>query len=414
MRKIIFLFAISLLSFTNNLIAQLTGCTDSKAINYNALATINDGSCVYELDTITPILSINLDNVISETSGLIQWNDQVWTHNDSGCDPIIYALDTLTGNIIQSLPLAGTSNVDWEEICQDNDFIYVGDFGNNINGNRTDLKILRVSKNSILINDPIIDTIHFSYSNQTDFTATGANSTDFDCEAFIVSEDSIFLFTKQWLSEKTSVYELSKTPGTHIATLKSTFDVKGLITGSVSIDSKNLLALCGYSKTLQPFIYLLYDFNGSDFFSANKRKVIVSLPFHQVEGITTTNGLKYYISNEYFPQLNTLQKLHILDLTTFLDAYISASLADSQIKMKNSLSVYPNPATHSVTFRADNFNTIPHDIIITDLTGRALMVFVKDESEIAVDVSNLSNGIYIYTIMERNHTIKTGKLIIVR
>ena len=42
------------------------------------------------------------------------------------------------------------------------------------------------------------------------------------------------------------------------------------------------------------------------------------------------------------------------------------------------------------------------------------MVFVKDESEIAVDVSNLSNGIYIYTIMERNHTIKTGKLIIVR
>jgi hypothetical protein len=60
-------------------------------------------------------------------------------------------------------------NTDWEEISQDSSYIYVGDFGNNYQGNRTDLHILRIEKKSFLLNQPIIDTISFSYSNQTDF-----------------------------------------------------------------------------------------------------------------------------------------------------------------------------------------------------------------------------------------------------
>jgi len=85
---------------------------------------------------------------------------------------------------------------------QDKDYLYVGDFGNNLNGNRTDLKILRIRKNSVLVNPLKIDTINFSYSNQTNFTPTGTNNTDFDCEAFIVASDSIYLFTKQWISKR--------------------------------------------------------------------------------------------------------------------------------------------------------------------------------------------------------------------
>src|SRR5690606_30715450 len=117
--------------------------------------------------------------------------------------------------VIQTYNLQSISNTDWEEISQDEDYFYIGDFGNNGHGNRTDLHILRISKAS-LADEPIIDTIHFSYNNQTDFTGTEPNATDFDCEAMIISQDSIYLFTKQWLSQNSAIYALSKTPGSQV------------------------------------------------------------------------------------------------------------------------------------------------------------------------------------------------------
>ena len=252
--------------------AQIYGCKDPLANNFNSSATHNDGSCTYNPVSISTAESFNLAGNLLETSGLIAWNNYIWTHNDSD-DLNIYKLDTLNGNIIQSIPLSGVTNTDWEEISQDHDFVYVGDFGNNQSGNRTDLKILRIDKNSILAGSPLIEIINFSYSNQTSFTSAGSNNTDFDCEAFIVSADSIFLFTKQWISQKTSVYSLPKTPGSHIANLKSTFDVQGLITGATYLETKKLIVLSGYTKELQPFVELLYDFDGYSFFSGNKRKI---------------------------------------------------------------------------------------------------------------------------------------------
>lgn len=197
--------------------------------------------------------------------------------------------------MILLIPIA--VNTDWEEISQDDTYIYVGDFGNNANGNRTDLNILRISKSS-LTTSLVIDTINFSYSLQSDFTATGSKNTDFDCEAFIVDADSIYLFTKEWVSKQTSVYAIPKTLGTFIANYKSAFDVQGMITGATYMETEKLVALCGYNATMQPFIYLLFDFNNDDFFSGNKRKLSLDIPLHQVEGIATEDGLTFYVTNE--------------------------------------------------------------------------------------------------------------------
>jgi hypothetical protein len=73
--------------FTPNLKAQTCGGTDPKAANYNSSSSYYHGSCVYNLDTISPTSSFNLDTILSETSGLIKWNNQIWTHNDNGGDP---------------------------------------------------------------------------------------------------------------------------------------------------------------------------------------------------------------------------------------------------------------------------------------------------------------------------------------
>lgn len=45
---------------------------------------------------IDPVLITTLDEVVSETSGLIIYNNKVWTHNDSGGDPKLYRIDLLT------------------------------------------------------------------------------------------------------------------------------------------------------------------------------------------------------------------------------------------------------------------------------------------------------------------------------
>ena len=304
--------------------AQLAGCTDTLAKNYNPSAILNDGSCVYENTKITPVFSIMLSDTLRETSGLVYFDNQLWTHNDD-TDANIYALDTI-GKIKRRYPLSGLKNTDWEEISQDSAYFYIGNFGNNVSGVRKDLQILRIEKFSLKANNPQIDTIAFRYSNQVDFTRSKANTTDFDCEAFIVSKDSIYLFTKQWTGKKTALYVLPKLPGNYTAQFKSDFNVNGLITGATYLEERKLIALCGYSKQLKPFLYLLYDFKSNDFFSGNKRKIGLALPYHQVEGITTKNGLQYYITNEHFrlkPIINTPQQLHQLDLNLLLQSYLN-------------------------------------------------------------------------------------------
>ena len=303
--------------------AQISGCTDPLSKNYNSLATINDGSCAYVSVKIKPKYSIKLNALLKETSSLIHSDSLLWTSNDN-TETVLYGMNT-KGVIQNKMQLKNVTNTDWEEISQDSDFIYIGDFGNNLTGNRKDLQILRIEKKSLNTEKQKIDTLSFSYSNQKDFKTNKANATNFDCEAFIVSGENIYLFTKQWKERKTSIYQIPKLPGKHIAQLKESYDVDGLVTSATFLPEKKLLVLAGYSRFLSPFVYLFYDYNGSDFFSGNKRKINISLPLHQVEGITTQDGLHYYLTNENFsrrPLINIPQQLHHFDLSAFLGNYL--------------------------------------------------------------------------------------------
>ena len=292
---------------------------DPLAKNFDPNTTENNGSCVYASVKIRAKSSLVLNDSLTETSGLIVFDNLFWTHNDDH-DNTIYGLDS-NGKIQKKIKLEKVKNNDWEEISQDSSYIYIGDFGNNFQGNRKNLHLLRIEKKSFLLNKPLIDTISFSYSNQTDFNIQKENSTDFDCEAFVVSQDSIYLFSKQWKQNKTTVYVLPKIPGKHIAKLKETLDVRGLITGATLVTSGKGIVLCGYSEMLQPFLYLLNDYKNNDFSRANKRKIRLPLPFRQIEGIATLDGLLFYVTNESFirkPFVNVPQQIHKFDLSSYL------------------------------------------------------------------------------------------------
>lgn len=315
MKKAILFF----LLYITSTYSQISGCTDALAKNFNQNATTNDGSCVYAPTKIKPQTSLKLSDSLRETSGLIAFDHLLWTHNDDH-DTTIYGLDS-NGKIQKKVQLEKVKNNDWEEISQDSCYIFIGDFGNNFQGNRKDLHLLRIEKKSFLLNQPVIDTISFSYSNQTDFSIQKENTTDFDCEAFVVSKDSIYLFTKQWSQNKTSVYVLPKIPGKHIAQLKETLNVDGLITGATLSSSGKGIVLCGYSEMLQPFLYLLNDYKNNKSSTGNQRKIKLLLAFHQIEGIATEDDKLFYLTNESFirkPFVNVPQQMHTVDLSSYL------------------------------------------------------------------------------------------------
>ena len=75
MRKIFLLYFFGIISAYG----QISGCTDPLSKNYNPNATINDGTCLYNNVKIKPEYSIRLSDSIKETSGLIAFDNLLWT-----------------------------------------------------------------------------------------------------------------------------------------------------------------------------------------------------------------------------------------------------------------------------------------------------------------------------------------------
>jgi hypothetical protein len=304
--------------------AQLPGCMDPASSNYNPLATISDGSCIYPDGAVSlkNLKKVVLPNTINEVSGMAFINGKLYGHNDSGGQPAIYEIDTTNGSIVKTITLQGATNIDWEDITQDVDFVYVGDFGNNESGNRTDLKIYRFPKSAIAnitgasgtIPASDITIINFRYEDQTDFNPNPPNNTRYDCESVIYDNGQLHLFTKNWISNYTVHYILSANPlsGMQIAMRKDSLNTQGtLITSAIKINAQTI-ALLGYEVTGYPsgaiwFISGFSDINHV-FIQGNKRKVdlgkIVDLigggGIGQIEGIALAGPERVLISNEFF------------------------------------------------------------------------------------------------------------------
>lgn len=342
--------------------------------------------------TLSPVYSIELSSQVPETSGLIFFQDGLLTHNDNS-DEQLYVIDTLNGAVLQTFSLNGTSNFDWEEVTQDSLYLYVGDFGNNA-GNRTDLHILRIEKSSLLEGTQAIDTIAFAYEDQTDFTASNQN-TAFDCEAFIAGTDSLFLFTKNWNDLSTVCYSVPNVPGNYLAQRKDSSAVNGLITGATYLPNKKVIILSGYSSLLQPFMYLLFDFEGTDFFSSFQQKINLSLNFNQIEGVATKDGLDVYLTNEYFSQsiITTQQKLHKFNLTPVLGDYLSGNNVLSE---SSDIRIFPNPAKDIVHIQ------VPKKSLSLEVRNSEgiLVKKARTRQDTDLDISELPNGRYFISITD--------------
>ena len=127
-----------------------------------------------------------LPSELNELSGLLCKNDKsLIGHNDSGSEPILYEFNIDEQILKRQVVITNINAIDWEDITEDDSFIYVGDFGNNL-GTRENLMIYKIAKNDFNSSDSIeAQIIYFNYPEQSDFTPS--NDHNFDCEAIILS-----------------------------------------------------------------------------------------------------------------------------------------------------------------------------------------------------------------------------------
>lgn len=330
----------------------------------------------------------NLNDNIAETSGLVFFDNRLITHNDSGGMNALYEINTGTGNISRTVTIQNATNVDWEDICTDNDHIYIGDFGNN-NGNRTNLKIYKVRKTDYLGSEQVsAELIEFSYEDQNDFTSS-PNNTNFDAEALISFGSDLYIFTKNWVDQRTNIYKIPKTSGSYVAEKIDDFDSEGLVTGGTFNPLANKVVLSGYSG-IRAFVIELRGFSNGKFSNGVIDKYNLNIPLtasFQTEGVTYSDISSFYISAEK----NALGSAALYSLVSNTLSVDDFNLIQNE--------VYPNPAGEMLTI--DNKVDL-EKIEIYDYLGKK--VFEDDLGNKNIDISEFSKGVYILKLYTGNRT----------
>ncbi|MEN9987767.1 MAG: hypothetical protein RLZZ585_806 [Bacteroidota bacterium] len=136
-----------------------------------------------------------LPSELSEISGLEKWNDSTLIAiNDGGNEPILFLLN-LSGQITRKINITNATNIDWEAIAMDENYLYIGDFGNNLN-ERKDLCIYRVNRSDIaILNEVTAEKMSISYREQKEFPPNN-HDRYFDAEAMTYFEGQLWIFTK--------------------------------------------------------------------------------------------------------------------------------------------------------------------------------------------------------------------------
>lgn len=243
----------------------------------------------------------SLPKRLRESSGLCYTNGNLWTLNDAGNRNEIYKIDSATGAILQTVVIENFPNVDWEDITADSLFIYIGDFGNN-NGNRKDLKIIRINKINLHNSKTKItlkgEAINFKYSDQTNFFST--SKTNFDCESLISINNFLYIFTKDGIDLRTRCYKIPDQPGSYTVSPISSFDTKGKITAAAyNIETKEIVLLGYMNKKKNSFIWFLNGYPSDDFFGGTTVKITIgSEKDWQTEGIDYISPNRLFMSCE--------------------------------------------------------------------------------------------------------------------
>lgn len=342
------------------------------------------------LDSLT-----NLSSDLTESSGLIYHNGKLITHNDSGGEAALYEVDTLMGNVLRTVHIGNANNIDWEDICLDANYIYIGDFGNNF-GTRQDLQVYKIPVSDFEQKDTVLaERIRFSYADQTTFTPNQFQ-TNFDAEALISYGDSLYIFSKNWGDSRTNIYPLSKDPGTYVISKRDSIDSQGLITGASFDQESGELWMCGYTFS-EAFILQVKEVTSAAFSSGEITRYPLDINgSFQVEAIAGNSSGEYFISAE--GNANIPGNLYRLSLNE----------PNSRIPFENlGIEMYPIPASNKLLLKS----SFTLETSIYTFEGKQILHTHSNE----IDLSELSTGHYmIHIFVREKHQIYARRFLIDR
>lgn len=77
----------------------------------------------------------------------------------------------------------------------------------------------------------------------------------------------------------------------------------------------------------------------------------------------------------------------------------------------SNVAVYPNPANDQITFQLENNG---FEVIVADITGKIVATANTVADKLTLSLDNLNNGIYFYTIKNKDVVIATNKFVVVK
>lgn len=317
----------------------------------------------------------NLRGALSEISGMTIWENRYFAHADGGSPSMLFELDS-TGKHTDTTIISSNNN-DWEDMAANQTHFFIGDFGNN-NGTRKNLSILKFTKDSLgrTIQQP--EMIHFQYGDQQDFSSN--NFSEFDCEAMVATQDSIYLFSKSKSTAICRIYSLPVAPGTYTAKVADTIKPSFWVTGAHF--SHNKLWLCGYAPniafSLNPFLYTCDMVNGKIQHRTGKTFALSVPGTKQIESVCMHPSGILLISGEYFNN----------DSAAVFEVRMPSLSAPSQ--KPTGQGFFPNPSGRKINIS----NALANDhYAILNTNGKTLQRgLVNHQGEI--NVEGLAPGIY--------------------
>lgn len=244
-----------------------------------------------------------LPHSLEEASGMVFIQKFGLYLLDDTKSPYVYKVCEKTGEILQVIEIKGTFFKDKEALTADDDFLYVGDIGDN-KGNRKSLKIIKIPLSELKNN---LDTIRV-VGQEINISIAGKKKPKrkkhniYDFEAFFVMSDSIYLLSKRRPDYKTALYVMPNKIGNQTAVLKCKLDVNGLITGAALHPDKKQLVLIGYQKRKKnPYLIHFKNWNLCNTSNEDIKYIPIvtdNLSF-QGEAITFINENELLFSNEW-------------------------------------------------------------------------------------------------------------------
>lgn len=274
-------------------------------------------SILFQLTPLSAGVSLkkiaSLSDKLHETSGLVFYKDKyLITHNDGGHKSEIYVISK-EGKIKRKIDIKDADNDDWEDLaCSPDGRLFIGDFGNNEN-KRKKCQVYILKDGFIKKEDAKAKKISFTYEDQKKYPPK-EEDLNFDAEAFIWMNDSLYIFTKCRSKPYTgisNVYVLPDEEGEYearkvgaISFCKYGWRFCSVTAADYHHASKTLVLLF-YTK-----VAVIKNFTGNPFFQGDVKLYNLS-GIKQREAIAFINENEWYMTDEKHPKLGGGNLYHL-------------------------------------------------------------------------------------------------------